>query len=100
LRKKLQHNFLHIISAEVSSLATHNNVPAVANIKQRHAAHSTSSNSQRDGDDTSDSTGPASQLAHNEVVDLWHCRLGHAGRDRVRELMRNCELLTIPDSPI
>jgi hypothetical protein len=64
-------------------------VPAVAHIKQRHAAHSTSSNYLRDGDDTSASTGPAAQLAHNEVVDRWHCRLGHAGRNRVRELMRN-----------
>jgi transposase InsO family protein len=75
-------------------------VPAVAHIKQRHAAHSTSSNYLRDGHDTSSSTGPAAQLAHNEVVDHWHCRLGHAGRNRVRQLMRNGELLTIPDTPI
>jgi transposase InsO family protein len=39
-------------------------------------------------------------LAHNEIVDRWHCRLGHAGRDRVRELMRNGDLQTIPDVPI
>jgi hypothetical protein len=64
-------------------------VPAVAHIRQRHAAHSISLNSLRDGDDTSDITGPAAQLAHNEVVDRWHYRLGHAGRNRVRELMRN-----------
>jgi GAG-pre-integrase domain len=75
-------------------------VPAVAHIKQRHAAHSTSSNFLRDGDKTSVSTGPAAQLAHNEVVDRWHCRLGHAGRNRLRELMRNGEQLTIPDMPI
>jgi hypothetical protein len=75
-------------------------VPAVAHIKQLHGARSTSSNSLRDGDNTSDSTGPASQLAHNEVVDRWYCLLGHAGRDRVRELLRNGELLTIPGTPI
>jgi hypothetical protein len=51
-------------------------VPAVAHIKQRHAAHSTSFNYLRDGDDTSASIGPAAQLAHNEVVDRWHYRLG------------------------
>jgi hypothetical protein len=51
-------------------------------------------------DDTSNSTGTAPQLAHIEVVDSWYSRLGHAGRDRVRELMRNGELLTIPDTPI
>jgi hypothetical protein len=42
----------------------------------------------------------AAQLAHTEVVDRWHCRLDHARRDRVRELMRNGELLSIPDMPI
>jgi hypothetical protein len=73
-------------------------VPAVANIKQRHAAHSTSSNYLQDGDYTSDST-TAAQLVHNEVVDRWHCRLVRARRDRVSELMRNGELLTIPYSP-
>jgi hypothetical protein len=46
-------------------------VPAVAYIKQRHAAHSTSSNYLRDGEDTSASTEPAAQLAHNEVDDRW-----------------------------
>jgi Integrase core domain/GAG-pre-integrase domain len=50
--------------------------------------------------DRSDSTNPAAQLAHSEIVDRWHCRLGHAGRERVRELMRNGELHTIPDVPI
>jgi hypothetical protein len=39
-------------------------------------------------------------LAHNKVVDRCNSRIGHAGRDRVRELMRNGELLTIPDTPI
>jgi Integrase core domain/GAG-pre-integrase domain len=75
-------------------------VSAVAHIKQRHVAHSTFSNFLRDSDDISDSKGPAAQLAHNEVVNRWHCRFGHAGRDRVRELMRNGELLIIPDMPI
>jgi hypothetical protein len=62
--------------------------------------HSTSSNYLQNGDHTSDSTGPAAQLPQNEVFDRLHCRFGHAGRDRVRELMRNGELLIIPDSPI
>jgi GAG-pre-integrase domain len=75
-------------------------VSAVAHIKQRDAAHSTSFNYLRDGDDISASRGPAAQLARNEVVDRWHCRLGHAGRNRVRLLMPNGELPTIPDSPI
>jgi Integrase core domain/GAG-pre-integrase domain len=75
-------------------------VPAVAHIRQRHVALSISSNSLRDGDDTSDSTGTAAQSVHNEVVDLWHCLFGHAGRDRVGELMQNGEVLTIPDTPI
>jgi hypothetical protein len=75
-------------------------VPAVAHIKQLHAAHSTSSNSFRDDDNTSDSTGSASHLAHNEVFYRWNCFLGHVELDRVRELMRNGELLTIPDTPI
>jgi GAG-pre-integrase domain len=45
-------------------------------------------------------TNPAEQLAHNEIVDRWHCRLGHTGRHRVRELVQNGELHTIPDVPI
>jgi hypothetical protein len=60
----------------------------------------TASKSSRDGDDTRDRKVSAAQSAHNEVVDHWHCRLGHAWRDRMRELMRNNELLTIPDTPI
>jgi GAG-pre-integrase domain/gag-polypeptide of LTR copia-type len=74
-------------------------VPAVAKVNKRHDAHLASSEDNNNGD-SSDSTKPAAQLAHSEIVDRWHCRLGHAGRDRVRELMRNGELHTIPDVPI
>jgi GAG-pre-integrase domain len=73
-------------------------VPAVAHINKRHAAHSTNSEDNNDGD--SGQHKPTAQLAHNEIVDRWHSRLGHAGRDRVLELMRNGELHTIPDVPI
>jgi hypothetical protein len=57
-------------------------------------------NSLIDGDNTSESTKSAAQFAHNETFDRWHCRLDHSGRNRVRELMRNGELLTNPDTPI
>jgi GAG-pre-integrase domain len=73
--------------------------PVVAKVNKRHDAHLASSEDSNDGD-SSDSTNPAAQLVHSEIIDRWHCRLGHAGRDRVRELMRNDELHTVPDVPI
>jgi hypothetical protein len=75
-------------------------VPVVTHITQKHAVHATSSNFLRYDDDTIDRKVPAAQLTHKEVVDSWHCRLGYAERVRVREIMRNGELLTILDTPI
>jgi hypothetical protein len=65
-------------------------VPAVAKVNKRHDAHLATSEDNNNGD-SSDSTNPAAQLAHSEIVDRWHCRLSHAGRDRVRETA-NCTL--------